>query len=79
MPTLFRLLIAVLFLAAICFGGLFALTVFVDPGEKQVTVRIPQRDMALTPIVPKPVAPVTAAAVLPPSDDSSATEVDTSE
>ena len=77
MPTLIRLIVALLFLGAICFGGLFALTLFVKPVEKQITVKIPQRELALTPVVPAPEPPVAAAAVLPPSDDSGARVVNT--
>lgn len=79
MPTLIRLIVALLFIGALGFAGLFALTLYVDPGEKPITVKIPQRDLVLTPVVPKPPAPVTEAATLPPSDDSGAKVVDTPE
>ncbi len=79
MPTLIRLVVALVFLGALGFAGLYALTVFVDPGEKQITVRIPQRDMALTPVTSTSAAPqVTEAAVLPPTSDSGTREVDSS-
>jgi hypothetical protein len=76
MPTLIRLVISLLFLAALGFGGLYALTVFVNPGEKLITVRVPQRAMALTPVAPKPQPQVTEAAVLPQAGDGAAKEVD---
>src|SRR5690606_26399444 len=41
MPTLIRLFIALLVLAGIAVGGMLLLAVFVDPGEKEVRVRIP--------------------------------------
>lgn len=45
MPTLFRLLITLLFLAGLVFAGMFALVSFVEPQPKQVSVRIPTRDL----------------------------------
>jgi hypothetical protein len=45
MPTLIRFVIVLLFLAGLAFGAMFALTVFVEPNEKDVTVRIPTRDL----------------------------------
>ena len=79
MPTLFRLIVALLFLGGLGFAGLYALTIFVNPGEKLITVKIPARDLVLTPAVPKPQPQVTEAAVLPTASDSgTAKEVDTS-
>lgn len=77
MPTLIRLVISLLFLAGLGFAGLYALTVFVQPGEKLITVRVPQRAMALTPVAPKPQPQVTEAAVLPSPDDPTAKTLDT--
>jgi hypothetical protein len=45
MPTLFRLLITLLFLAGLVFAGMIALVAFVEPTPKEVTIRIPQRDL----------------------------------
>lgn len=45
MPTLIRLLVILLVLAGLVYGGMFALTVLVTPSEKEVTVRIPARDL----------------------------------
>jgi hypothetical protein len=78
MPTLIRLVISLLFIAGLGLAGLYALTVFVNPGQKVITVRVPQRAMALTPVTPKPQPQVTEAAVLPSPDDSGAKEVDNS-
>jgi len=47
MPTLIRLLVALLFLAGLGYAALFALTIFVDPGEKEITHRIPARDLVV--------------------------------
>jgi hypothetical protein len=45
MPTLIRLFIVLLVLAGLAFAGMFALTMFVDPGEKDITIRIPAREL----------------------------------
>ena len=45
MPTLIRLIITLLFLAGLVYAGMFALVVFVEPAPKEVTVRIPARDL----------------------------------
>jgi len=45
MPTLFRLLIIVLFLAGLGYAGMFALVSFVQPTPKEVSQRIPTRDL----------------------------------
>jgi len=45
MPTLIRFLIFILFLAALVFGGMIALTTLVNPPDKEVSVRIPTRDL----------------------------------
>jgi hypothetical protein len=79
MPTLFRLIVALVFIGCLAYGALFALTIYVKPTQKQITVRIPQRDLVLTPVIPKPVAPVTAAATLQQPDDPNAQVVDTPE
>jgi hypothetical protein len=79
MPTLIRLIVALAFLGGIGFAGLYALTIFVHPSLKEITVKIPQRELVLTPVLPKPEAPVTAAAVLPPADTSGTQVVDTPE
>lgn len=45
MPTLIRLLVAIAFLAGLAFAGMFALSALVEPTEREVTVRIPTRDL----------------------------------
>ena len=45
MPTLIRLIITLLFLAGLVYAGMFALVAFVEPTPKEVTIRIPQRDL----------------------------------
>ena len=43
MPTLIRLFLVLAVLAGLGFAGMFALTVMVDPGEKDITIKIPAR------------------------------------
>jgi hypothetical protein len=45
MPSLIRLIIFLLFLVGIGYGAMFALVAFVEPTQKEVTVRIPTRDL----------------------------------
>ena len=45
MPTLIRLVITLLFLAGLVYAAMFALVAFVEPTPKEVTIRIPQRDL----------------------------------
>jgi hypothetical protein len=48
MPTLLRLLTVLIVLGCIGLAGMVALTIMVDPGEKDVTIRIPTRELAPT-------------------------------
>lgn len=45
MPTLIRLIITLLFLAGLVYAGMFLLVAFVEPTPKEVTIRIPARDL----------------------------------
>ena len=45
MPTLFRLLITLLFLVGLVYAGMVALIAFVEPTPKEVVIRIPSRDL----------------------------------
>lgn len=45
MPTLIRLFVVLAILAGLGFAGMFALTVMVDPGEKDITIKIPAREL----------------------------------
>jgi hypothetical protein len=49
MPTLIRLIVLLAVLAGLAYGGMFALVMVVDPGEKDITVRIPTRDLVAAP------------------------------
>ena len=79
MPTLIRLLVVLLVLAGLAFGAMFALVATVTPRDKQVTIRIPARDLVPTadrdPLVrreidtSRPVTPVeTPAAEVPAAE-----------
>lgn len=52
MPTLFRLLIIVLFLAGIAFAGMFALVSFIEVEPREITQRVPTRDLLGDPGAP---------------------------
>lgn len=43
MPTLFRLIITLLFLVGLAYAGMFALVAFVEPTPKPVSQRLPAR------------------------------------
>jgi len=62
MPTLIRLVITLLFLAGLVYAGMFALVSFVEPTQKDVTIRIPQRDLLSggQPALPGAAAPAEA-------------------
>jgi hypothetical protein len=45
MPTLIRLFLVLVFLAGLGFAGMIGLTMMVDPGEKDITVKIPAREL----------------------------------
>jgi hypothetical protein len=45
MPSLIRLLITLLFLAGLVYAGMFALVTFVKPTPKEVSQRIPAREL----------------------------------
>lgn len=41
MPTLFRFLTTLAFIAAVIYGGMYALVLYVEPKQGEMTVRIP--------------------------------------
>lgn len=45
MPTLIRLIVILLVLVGLGYGAMFALVAIVQPRDKDVTVRIPARDL----------------------------------
>ena len=49
MPTLIRLVIFLVVLVALGYGAMFALVAMVEPNEKDVTIRIPTRDLIQSP------------------------------
>ena len=49
MPTLIRLVIVLLVLVGLAYGAMFGIVAMVEPGEKDVTVRIPARELVAAP------------------------------
>ncbi|MGJ8528960.1 histidine kinase [Maritalea sp.] len=45
MPTLIRFLVFIGVLAGIVFGTMYALTIFVDPTPREMSERIPAREL----------------------------------
>lgn len=45
MPTLIRLIVILLVLVGLGYGAMFALVAMVQPRDKDVTIRIPARDL----------------------------------
>jgi hypothetical protein len=82
MPTVIRLFIVLIVLAVLGLAGMLALTIFVDPGEKDITVKIPARELA--PPAPAPIdvndlpAPVNVAPKDEVSSSSSESQSDDS-
>jgi hypothetical protein len=90
MPTLIRLLVVLIILGVLGFAGMLALTIMVDPGEKDITIKIPARELVPTtsasaPLdvnnLPAPVniAPKDASSSAASSGASSDISVDTSD
>ena len=71
MPTLIRLIITLLFLAGLVYAGMFALVAFVEPTPKEVTIRIPQRDLLSA---GQPALPGSQAPAEQPTADAPASE-----
>lgn len=45
MPSLIRLVITLLFLGGLAYAGMFALVTFVEPTPREVSQRIPTREL----------------------------------
>ena len=45
MPSLIRLVIILVFLGGLAFAGMFALVTFVEPTPKEVSQRVPTREL----------------------------------
>ena len=45
MPSLIRLIIILIFLGGLAYAGMFALVTFVQPEPREVSQRIPTRDL----------------------------------
>ncbi|MEO8757401.1 MAG: hypothetical protein ABI398_06585 [Devosia sp.] len=82
MPTLIRLFIVLIVLGGLGFAGMIALTVMVDPGEKDVTIKIPAREL-VAPSAPLDVNNLPAPVNIAPKESSEASSepsaIDTSD
>ena len=82
MPTLIRLFAVLIVLAGLGFAGMIALTVMVDPGEKDITIKIPPRDL-VAPSAPLDLNNLPAPVNVAPKESSAASSepsmVDTSD
>jgi len=76
MPTLIRLFVAVIVLGIFGFAGMVALTIFVDPGEKDITIKIPPRDLVAS-SAPLDVNNLPDPVNVAPKDASSSAAIDT--
>lgn len=54
MPTLFRFLFLCGMFAGTVYAGMFALATFVEPREREVTIRIPSERLNATPMTTTP-------------------------
>jgi len=45
MPSLIRFIIVLVFLGGLAYAGMLSLTIFVNPPEKVVTMKVPARDL----------------------------------
>ena len=70
MPTLVRLFVILIVLAVLVGAGMLALTIFVDPGEKDITIKIPAREL-VAPSAPIDVNNLPAPVNIAPKDESS--------
>ncbi|MEN0000379.1 MAG: histidine kinase [Pseudomonadota bacterium] len=57
MPSLIRFLMTLMVLAGLVYAGMFALTVFVEPNPREMTVRVPRDKINPRPVPRVPVTP----------------------
>ena len=70
MPSLIRLLVVLVVLAIFGFAGMIALTVMVNPPEKDITIKIPTRDL-VPPSLPVDLNNLPPPVNVAPKDESS--------
>ena len=71
MPSLIRLLVVLVVLAIFGFAGMIALTIMVNPPEKDITIKIPTRDL-VPPSLPVDLNNLSPPVNVAPKDESSA-------
>jgi len=74
MPTLIRLFVVLVVLGGLGLAGMIALTVMVDPGEKDITIKIPPRELVPPPETDLNVNDLPAPVNVAPKDGSSASD-----
>ncbi len=74
MPTLIRLFVVLVVLAILGFAGMVALTIMVDPGEKDITIKIPSRELVPPPETELDMSDLPAPVNVAPKDESSASD-----
>lgn len=76
MPTLIRIVVFLLVLVGLAYGAMFALVIFVEPQDKEVTIRIPARDLLPAPerdpLVLREIDTSRTADTSPPADEPAA-------
>ena len=73
MPSLIRFLMTLLVLGGLAYAGMFALTVFVEPNPREMTVRVP-RDRINPRPVERQLPPVVETQVSDEGDEAGAAE-----
>jgi hypothetical protein len=53
MPSLFRFIITLAILAGLAYGAMYALVLYVEPKEREVTIRVPRDKIELQRIIPE--------------------------
>jgi hypothetical protein len=79
MPTLIRLFVVLLVLVGLVYGAMVGLVMMVQPADKEVTVRIPARDLVPSrerdPLVQREIDTTRTVESPPPVDPAPTTEV----
>jgi hypothetical protein len=83
MPTLIRLFVVLLVLAGLAYGAMIGLVMMVQPADKEVTVRIPARDLVPSrerdPLVQREIDTTRTVESPPPVDPAPAAEAPAAE
>ena len=69
MPSLIRFLMTLVVLGGMAYAGMFALTIFVEPKQREMTVRVPRERINPRP-VERETVPVVEAPVVEDADNA---------